>query len=170
MKILFVGDLSKHARSRQRFITMQNLGHSVDGLPSEPVKNQPMPNYKAKLSQRIRHKIGYPVDLIGLNQKLLVAITNYKPNLLWIEKANTIWPNTYREIKSNFPNLKIVYYSEDDIYVRNNRTVYLTKSLPIFDIVYTTKPRNLNELPNLGVKKVVCTYKGYEPNFHRPLD
>jgi spore maturation protein CgeB len=169
MKILFIGDLSIYARARQRFLAMQDLGHLVKGLSWVLLDTELEVGYKPPLWQRIRRKLGYPVDVVGLNRKLIPTITEFQPDLLWIEKANTILPTIYRQIKQNFPKLKIVYYSEDDIYIRDNRSQYLKNSLPIFDIVYTTKPRNLTELPTLGAKKVVCIYQAFERNFHQPL-
>src|SRR4028119_347212 len=116
MKILFIGDLSSYARARQRFLVMQDLGHFVKGLSWVPLETSLDSSYRPKLWERIRRKIGYPVDLVGLNNKLLPAIAECQPNLLWIEKANTIWPSTYKTIKLNFSEIKIAYYSEDDIY------------------------------------------------------
>jgi spore maturation protein CgeB len=169
MKILLVGDLSSYARTRQRFLAMQDLGHSVKGLSWVPLETESDPSYRAKLWERIRRKVGYPVDLVGLNKKLLPAIAEYQPDLLWVEKANTIWSSTYQKIKFYFPELKIVYYSEDDIYVPNNRPVYLRQSLSLFDVVFTTKPRNLKELPTLGARKVFCVFQAYDRNVHRPI-
>lgn len=170
MKILFVGDLSSYARSRQRFLAMQDLNHAVEGLSWVPLETELDPSYRPMLWERICRKVGYPLDLVGLNKKLLPAIAQYQPDLLWIEKAFTIWLSTYQKIKFNFPKLKIVYYSEDDIYVPNNRSVYLRQSLSLFDVVYTTKPRNLKELPTLGAKKVFCIFQAYDCNVHKPIE
>jgi spore maturation protein CgeB len=169
MKILFVGDLSSYARARQRFLAMQDLGHVVQGLSWVLLETEVDLDYKPTFWQRICRKLGYPVDVVGLNEELLPAIAEFQPDLLWIEKANTILPSLYQKIKLNFPKLKLVYYSEDDIYIPNNRSQYLKNSLPIFDIVYTTKPRNLKELPTIGAKKVVCIYQAYDRDFHKPL-
>jgi spore maturation protein CgeB len=169
MKILFIGDLSSYARARQRFLAMQDLGHVVQGLSWVPLETELVVGYKPKLWHRVRRKLGYPVDVVGLNKKLLPAIAEFQPQLLWIEKANTILPSTYQQIKESFPNLKIAYYSEDDIYIFDNRSVYLQQSLPIFDVVYTTKPRNLKELPMIGARNVVCIFQAYDRMVHRPI-
>jgi spore maturation protein CgeB len=168
MKILFVGDLSSYARARQRFLAMQDLGHLVEGRSWVQLETELIPGYKPNIWTRIRRKIGYPVDAVGINQTLIPHIAKFQPNLLWIEKANTILPSTYQNIKQQFPTLKIVYYSEDDIYIFDNRSVYLTKSFPMFDVVYTTKPRNVQQLPRIGAKNVVCIFQAYDRNVHRP--
>lgn len=169
MKIIFVGDLSSYARSRQRFQVMQDLGYLIKGISSVPLDNDLDINSKPKLWHRILNKLGYPVDLVGLNQKLILALVDFSADLLWIEKANTISPAIYKKIRIDFPNLKIVYYSEDDIYIRNNRSSYLKNALRLFDVVFTTKPRNLSELPKWGIKKTCLVYQAYDRDFHRPI-
>jgi spore maturation protein CgeB len=169
MRIIFVGDLSSYARARQRYLALQDLGHSVAGLSWVPLETELEPNSKPPLWQRVLRKAGYPIDLVRLNRRLEPTIAEHQSDLLWIEKANTIFPSTYQSLKRNFPNLKIVYYSEDDIYLRDNRSEYLRRSLSLFDMVYTTKPRNVDELPTLGARNVFCIFQAYDRNFHQPL-
>jgi spore maturation protein CgeB len=169
MRIIFVGDLSSYARARQRYLALQDLGHSVAGLSWVPLETELEPNSKPPLWQRVLRKAGYPIDLVGLNRCLEPTIAEHQSDLLWIEKANTIFPSTYQSLKRNFPNLKIVYYSEDDIYLRDNRSEYLRRSLSLFDMVYTTKPRNVDELPTLGARNVFCIFQAYDRNVHQPL-
>jgi spore maturation protein CgeB len=169
MKILFVGDLSSYARARQRFLAMQDLGHIVEGRSWVKLETELIPGYKPNIWKRIRRKIGYPIDEVGINQSLIPHIAKFQPNLLWVEKATTILPSTYQQVKRQFPNLKIFYYSEDDIYLFDNRSIYLKRSLQTFDVVYTTKPRNLQELPMIGARNVVCIFQAYDRNVHRPI-
>jgi spore maturation protein CgeB len=169
MKILFVGDLSSYARARQRFLAMQDLGHLVEGRSWVELETELIPGYKPNVWERIRRKIGYPVDTVGINQTLIPHLAEFQPDLLWIEKATTILPSTYKQIKQQFPPLKIVYYSEDDVYLFDNRSVYLKHSFPLFDAVFTTKPRNVQELPRIGAKNVVCIFQAYDRNIHRPI-
>jgi len=169
MKVLFVGDLSSYARAKQRFEVMQELGYLVKGLSSVTPETERSQNNRPSIWSRIRHKIGYPLDSVNVNEKLIPALTNFQPDVLWIEKTNTIFLSTYKNIRQAFPKIKIVYYSEDDIYTSHNRSAYLTRSLPIFDTVFTTKPRNVQELPSFGVKSVVCVFQAYDQSFHRPI-
>ncbi|MGB8699954.1 MAG: glycosyltransferase [Thermosynechococcaceae cyanobacterium] len=169
MKILFIGDLSSYARARQRFLAMQDLGHLVEGRSWVPLETELIPGYKPNIWQRIRRKIGYPIDTVGINQNLIPHLAEFQPNLLWIEKVITILPSTYKQIRQQFPNLNIIYYSEDDVYLFDNRSIYLKHSFPLFDTVYTTKPRNVQELPRIGAKNVVCIFQAYDRNVHRPM-
>lgn len=168
MRILFIGDLSSYSRARQRFEAIQDLGYVTQACIWEPLETVAN-NHRPSLWYRICFKLGYPLDLVGLNQSLLPTIENFQPDLIWVEKATTIFPKTYCQIKAKFPKLKIIYFSEDDIFVRNNRSKYLRNSLSLFDIVFTTKLRNLNELPSLGAKKTYFVYQTYDPKFHKPV-
>jgi len=168
MRILFLGDLSSYARAKQRYLALKDLGHRLEGLSWVLEESELDAKYQPHLWERVCRKLGYPIDLVNLNQKLLPAIAKFNPELLWVEKVTTIWYSTYCDIKAQFPHLKIIYYSEDDIYIPNNRSKYLKNSFPIFDLIYTTKPRNVQELPQLGARRVFCIYQAYDRNVHRP--
>ena len=88
MKVLFVGDLSSYARAKQRFEVMQNLGYLVKGLSSVTPETERSQNNRPSIWSRIRHKIGYPLDSVNINEKLIPALTNFQPDVLWIEKTN----------------------------------------------------------------------------------
>ncbi|MEL7350323.1 MAG: glycosyltransferase [Cyanobacteria bacterium J06560_5] len=159
--------MNKHTRALQRLQVMKELGHEVKGLSYLPIGRQI--NASASLYYRIRHKLGFPPDLTRINCRLLEEVTTFKPDIIWLDKVNIIKPNTYQKIRAADSDLKIVYYSEDDIYLKHNRTQYLTYSLPAFDVVFYTKPRNAKELPRLGVKDSYCIYQAFDKHFHRPV-
>jgi len=98
MKVLFVGDLSSYARSRQRFLAMKKLGYVVEGLPSVLSEAEGIVNCRPSLWSRVCYKLGYPIDTVGINKNLIPAITEHQPDILWIEKTNTILPFTYRAV------------------------------------------------------------------------
>lgn len=167
MKILFIAELRVHARSKQRLLALRDLGYEVKEVSTIPDENY---SHNPSIFERISFKLGYPVDLVDLNNQLCEYAINFSPDLIWVEKVLTIQPNVYQKLRKSLPNTKIVFYSEDDIFMRHNRSVLLRKSLPIFDLVFTTKPRNVQELPQLGAKKVFCIYQAYDRNVHRPID
>jgi spore maturation protein CgeB len=166
MKILFIAELRAHARSKQRLLSLRDLGHEVKEMSTIPNESY---SHNPSIFERISFKLGYPVDLVDLNKKLCEHAVDFLPDLIWVEKVLIIQPTIYQKLRRYLPNTKIVFYSEDDIFMRHNRSVLLRKSLPIFDLVFTTKPRNLRELPQLGAKKVFCIYQAYDRNIHRPI-
>ena len=167
MKIVFVAELRDESRSKQRLLALQDLGHEV--LRCSSVAETGNQTNKPILWQRMRWKLGYPLDTVNLNQLLSKSAQEFSPDLIWIEKVLTLHPSTYQQLRQLLPKAKIVFYSEDDIFMRHNRSIYLQQSLHLFDLVFTTKPRNLEELPRLGAKKVSCIYQAYDRNLHRPI-
>lgn len=173
MKILFVGDLNDYARAKQRYLALQDLNHYVEGIAAYPLNeasSRTLLFLFRKFLKKVLFKLGYPMDETNVNSRVLEKVESLKPDWIWIEKVNTIKPATYKKIKNLLSQVKLTFYSEDDIYLKHNRSVYLKKALPYFDIVYTTKPRNVNELPKLGAKKIYCIYQAYDKKLHRPID
>ena len=82
-----------------------------------------------------------------------------------------IRPSTLKQAKKLQSALKIVSYTEDDMYARHNQSAYYRGCLPLYDVVFTTKSYNCNpdELPALGAKRVVFVDKAYDKHAHRPL-
>lgn len=186
--ILVVGE--NIGRTKQRVLTMRRLGYEVTVLSPVPDDLKPGINEHFSFLDRVRNKLGFPADRAQLNKRLLDRLdlpmhgklkSNTNKNgsvsvrcpydLLWIEKSLTIKPSTLKIIKQNFPALKIAWFSEDDMFARHNQSFYFKKSLPLYDIVFTTKSYNCNpnELPAMGAKKVIFVDKSYDPTLHKPV-
>ncbi len=171
MNILFVGDLNDCSRTFQRYITLQNLGHSVVGLRTVRSDYRPGVSRPIPLFLRFCIKLGYPVDSMGVNKKLLSAVALERFDVVWIEKGITIHPSTLKKIRCKQPGIKIASYTEDDMFVRHNHSFWYLGCLPLYDIIFTTKSYNCNpeELPALGARKVVFVDKAFDTKTHRPL-
>lgn len=164
-KILFVAELSNASRAKQRLLALQDLGHQV--MPVSTILTE---DHRPSINERLRWKLGYPIDLVNLNHQLPQLAEEFLPDLIWIEKVLTLYPATYLKLRQALPHTQIIFYSEDDIFMGHNRSVYLKRSLSLFDLVITTKPRNLEELPKLGANSVFCIYQAYDRHLHRPVD
>lgn len=169
--ILFVGDLSHHSRSYQRFRALQDLGYMVKGISFTPDNTLPGISQGLGLWYRVRYKLGYPIDETGVNRKILTQVGAGGFDLLWIEKGLTINPVTLEKAKRLYPNMKIVSYSEDDMFARHNQSTYYCACLPLYDTVFTTKSYNCNsdELPALGARRVVFLDNAYDIHTHYPV-
>jgi len=172
MKILFVGDLRKNiARSFQRYNAMRDLGHDVIGLSF--VSNDSGDSGKIhNLLTRVFHKAGFPLDNTGINQRILDHIKKHQTDLIWVEKGLMVRPSVLRKAKTVHPKLKLLSYTEDDMFASHNQSQYYRKCLPLYDAVITTKSYNCNpeELPALGARKVFFVDKAYDKYRHRPID
>jgi len=167
-KILVVGDLSPQNRGYQWYKTFERLDCKVMGLSSE---SDIKLNVFTSLWHRVKNKLGYPTDFNGINEQIIESAESFKPDLIWIIKALMIKPSTLENAKRHNPNLKIISFTEDDMFPRFNQSHYYRAYLPFYDAVFTTKSYNCNpeELPSLGARKVILFGNSYNEQAHRPI-
>lgn len=168
-KIIFIGDLNKQTRTFQRYRAFKDLGYRMEKLSSVPIGRIPDIAKKPGTIERIFNKLGYPLDVTRLNKALIRLAQQWQPDIIWDEKALMLRPKTLKRIRNQFPKMKIVFYSEDDMYAKHNQSVYFVKSIRLFDIIFTTKSYNVEELSSLGGKKVIFVNKAFDIHAHRPV-
>ena len=126
MKILFVGPVDYGSTSNHRWQSIKRLSKSSD-LINTNIRKKFFFFYKIYLKLLI--KIGFPKDIAKANQNIINKIYRQKPNILWLEKANTIKPKTLQTIKKISPQTKIIGYSPDYMTRFANRSFYFVNSL-----------------------------------------
>jgi hypothetical protein len=112
-------------------------------------------------------KLKLPFDYDKLNKRLLNQIDIFKPDIIFIVKGNVVYPWTLKFIKKNYPNIKLISWSQDDMYAKHNRSYYYTKGLEYYDLVITQKSYNINELKLLGAKRVLFQNKAFSKKYHK---
>ena len=168
MKILFVGDLNEYGRSFQRYRTLIRLGHNITAFSVAPVPRRPGIE-KTPFFERLFWKLKLPFDMTSVNEKIKEAAKKENYDIIWIEKGNTIKPSTLRFIKFRLPSAKLISLSEDDMYAPHNHTFYYKWGLRYYDIVFTTKVYNLEELKKIGAQKTKLFLDAYDETLHKPL-
>ncbi|MES9959404.1 MAG: glycosyltransferase [Sedimenticola sp.] len=163
MKILFIGELIDHSRCLLRNKAFMSLGHDVTSIKTF------FGEYTSFI-EKLTWKLGLPIDSIKLNKSIKRDVAQQDYDVIWIEKGNTLFPWTIKKMREKFPTAKIVSYSEDDMYAIHNRSWFYTFGLKFYDLVFTTKSYNINELKELGAKEVVFVDKLYDENAHKPIE
>jgi hypothetical protein len=97
-------------------------------------RNEVSPN----ILTRILHRLGIPLDQHNINARLIKSNIQHKPDIIFIVKGNNIYPSTLRRIKKNNPNVKIIAFSNDNMSLRHNASLYFesTKSVQRKDHLY----------------------------------
>ena len=167
-KLLFIGDLNEGTRSLMRAKKLEKMVKTV-----VKVSNTKVPYIagidKPSLIYRIFHKLGIPLDIENLNSKVVKLVGSNVFDIIWFEKSIMLKPSTLKSIRLKNPLAKIISVSEDDMFASHNRSVYYDKSLPIYNIVFTTKVYNLIELKTLGAQSTELFLDSFDEDLHRPL-
>lgn len=171
-RIVLVGDLRPHTRTRQRHDTLVELGHDVRAVPTVPL-DRPAPDGEAPpIVHRLRARVGLPPDLGNANACLLEALERGPCDVIWIEQALSLRPAILRTARGLRRDARCAFFSEDDMLPRRNGSLWFRRSLDLYDVVFTTKSFNASpaELPRLGAPRVVYVPKTFDPHLHRPVE
>ncbi|MFH1088496.1 MAG: glycosyltransferase [Patescibacteria group bacterium] len=168
MKILFVGYLNEYERSFLRYRTLIDSGHQVDGISMTPIDWRSFEPHYSFLA-RVGWKIKFPLDITSANRQLKEKILQNNYEVIWIEKGLTIKPSTLKIVRKILPEAKLVSCSEDDMFAWHNQSFYYLWGLRYYDMVFTTKIYNLDELKQLGAPKTALVLDSYDSSFHQPL-
>jgi len=162
-RILYVGDLGPGSTAEMRMRALAALGFSVTGVDSAagPISARRNP------IQYLAIKIRRPMDVAGVNARL----TKDGPSaeIVWIDKGVTIRPETLATLRARAPAVFVIGYSPDDMMNRNMSSHFFRRTLPFYDVFFTTKTYNVAELRDLGCRRVIFVPNAYDPATHRPL-
>lgn len=164
--IVVVGQTFAASRTPQRVSAMCQLGHEVRMISTMPAGN----DYETSptLMTRIRYRIRLPGDPAGANDAILSLDDGV--DILWLETADMVRAATLERLKAMYPEISIVWYSEDDMMNRRNRTIWLQRSIPLIDLWATTKSLNVRpeERKKLGFRQIIFVNNSYDPQVHFP--
>jgi hypothetical protein len=166
MKIIYVGQLWTGGTCRMRMQALKDLGHEINGIDTWPFSIE---NGGPGLLSRFLNKVGHPPDLAGVNSKICAIVENNSPDVLWIDKGLTIRPKTIQRVRGKNEGVAIVSYSPDDMAQPCNQSHAYLRSIPLYDIHFTTKSFNVGELKELGGRKVCFVGNSFDPYTHRPV-
>jgi spore maturation protein CgeB len=115
-------------------------------------------------------KLKIPLDKEKHNDRIISLCKEYSYDYVFIVKGNHIKPSTLKKIKQTNKQVKIISWTQDDMYAWHNRTFYYSRGLKYYDLVVTQKSYNCksDELPSLGAKKILFQNKSYLPKIHKP--
>jgi spore maturation protein CgeB len=167
MRVLYVGKLIPGSTSLHRLQALIDIGHDVTSIDT-------FPEYASiqdkKILNRIYRRLYGAVDYAKANDSICdFLLVKNEFEILWIDKGMTIDSSTLNLVKLHNPSLIIIGYSPDDMGSKHNQSKRFITSLPCYDFYITTKSYGVNELENLGAKKVLMIDNAYDENAHFPI-
>lgn len=167
--VVFVGQLGDGARglsrSQQRFEALRDLGFDVAGISYADLAAS-----RPSLPERVRARVGAPMDVTHANQRVLQALRAGRVDVLWLDKALTIWPWTVWQARRLQPHLVVGVWLEEHVTPRVNRSVFLGGVLPQADCAFTPRSQNLSAawLRRWRPRDLVLVDDTYDPEVHAP--
>jgi hypothetical protein len=168
-RIMFVGMTAPGSRTAQRIRTLREMGIAVSIVATHP--EGASYEDKPSLAERIRYRLRIPGDLGGANGAILKLLAESRHDVLWLDRAVSIRAATLRAAKRIAPDLRIVWYAEDDMMNPHHLSLWTERALPLFDLWVTTKSANARpgEMPAKGVRRVLFVDNSYDPALHRAV-
>lgn len=141
---------------------LRTLGYTVSELQTDIRQPNLLLRYADKFARRLR----IPIDHARVNAALLARSS--MPDILWIDKGNTVLPSTLRQLRRRSPGLIVIGYSPDDMMQWHCSSYYFLRGLRYYDAFITTKSFGVAELRRQGCPRVIFSENAYDPATHRP--
>ncbi len=172
LSIIYVGELTKGTTAHQRFRALEQLGHRVwpiyNKVNSKFSLSAIVSRVSAKLFQMGVPYLG-PLDLARINKQILELARTRDVDVLWLDKALQVRPYTLRRIKEIRPSCTVIGNCPDNLVERHNQTGQFLRCFSLYDVYFTTKSFNINDLLAMGCPRVYFVANAFDPDTHRPV-
>lgn len=171
LRILFVGNLNPYARTLARARAFANLGAELLTVNTAPRGNDATGDEFRSPYRRFIQRLGYGLDVTNAGAIMADVCTRETIDLIWVEKGNTLSPSHLKRVKDLRPSTPIIWFSEDDMALPHNQSVFFRDGLKFYDHVFTTKsrPDSIKDLRTLGAKTVHFVHQSYDETQHYPM-
>lgn len=167
-KIILAGQTFAESRTTQRINALKKIGCDVSVLSTTLDDG----GYEARPSMltRVRHRLRLPGDPACVNALILKADLA-GADVLWLDNADMVRPSTLARARDLSANLRILYFTEDDMMNKRLRTRWTEGVFSYLNLWVTTKSYNLapDELPAFGMKNILFVNNVAAPDIHRPI-
>ena len=162
MKILFLGEIGPGQTSLMRMRAMARLGHVVLGVNTiEPWKRV------SWVSRQVQRRLGHGSVVSKINQSVLAAAREFRPDLIWAEKQEFLRIETLAALRQTGATL--VHFTPDPYFSLDwKRTSLMDQAMGAFDVLVYCKAYERKDYQALE-KPLLYMPLGYCDEVHRPL-
>lgn len=168
IKSIFIGDLNDYTESRSKHDAFRDLGWNITSWSTVPIPTYPGLGSSNSLLRRASRKILPVEDLTGVNawlSKMAKSGELGNFDVIWSDKAINVRPRIIRRIRQQFPQVKLVFASGDNMTVPAFRNRAFLETLPLFDVVITMKSGTESDLETLGARLAVYIPKSFDKHW-----
>ncbi|NSW46002.1 MAG: glycosyltransferase [Bacteroidales bacterium] len=162
MKILHISNFDNGSTAIARLKAFKKNGAEVFTL-------NVVDNFPNKYKLYLYYNFGFDHVFNNLNTEILKISVKHKPDIIFIEKGNFVYPKTLALLKE-FLNTKLVHYNPDDPFGSYQKGwSLLLKTIQQYDICFVARKCNINEYKKLGAKIIYTFNRGFDPELHKKI-
>lgn len=164
IKILCIGPKEAHARTVSYVAAFRALG--VDASLFDPSRYYAI----GMVNRTMNHLLRTPVfwQTTELNRRVIDKASEEKEDIVFFIKPVYIRPETIKKIKKT--GARVFAWFPDDIFYKKNSSKDFLGALSDYDVIFTTKTFNVEELMSQGVQKAVFLPHAVDVKCHHPVE
>ncbi len=173
---MMIGDGSSHLHEKSLTKGFKHHGCQVfEFYWSKYFEGTKEKNLFKYLQKKIANKYLIFSIIERINDDLYSAISEFIPDVIFLYRCTHIYPKTISKIKSNYPNVHIVGYNNDDpfsLLAPKYLWRYFKKSIRFHDLFFTFREKNNYDIKKFGCQKTILIRHWFDKDiiFHENND
>ncbi|MGE0055206.1 MAG: glycosyltransferase [Hyphomicrobium sp.] len=159
MRILYIGQLWSGGTCAARLHTLSQLG-----MPAISFDVTPYLRMGTGIEQSLQSRLKAGRGIRALNRSLEARASEGDFDVVWVDKGVQLYPATLEILKAAARKRFAVHYTPD-AQILDNRSRHFDTCIPIYDLVVTTKPFEVEAYRQLGAREVELVLQGYGRQF-----
>jgi hypothetical protein len=171
MRILVVGDGHSAIHEVAVAAAFKHLGNSVEAFYWQNYFSSSNP--LGKLWRRAQNKFLIGPTINRLNCDLVKMAVKFEPELIFVYRGTHITRQSLFKLKTLLPGCKVFGYNNDDPFGEGHPPwlwLHFLRSVPIYDIIFAYRRRNIVEYLRLGAKRSELLMPWFRPSIDKPLE
>jgi len=126
-----------------------------------------METYLTQIESGIRRRLKLiaNIEAARINKSFLRAVTEQKPDIVFLDTAEVIFPESLKAIRLKYPSLIIINWLLDDPFLQQTWS-NVVESFRFCDCIFIFDPFYIEKIRNKGAKNVVYMPGACDPDIH----
>ncbi|MEE9368545.1 MAG: glycosyltransferase [Pontiella sp.] len=160
LKIFFISNLGYGSSGLQRKTALQDLGHVIT-----PFDWAVYAKGGSKITRSLRGRTAMGKAIRSLNADLVAFARQHRYDLVWIEKGIWFYPETVASLRGT-GNAILLHYTPDPA-ITYHKTRHFIRSIPVYDVMVTTKRYELDKYRQHGAKHLILIGQAFDSTIHK---
>lgn len=155
-RVVYIGQIGRGETCRDRMVALQDLGFEVQPFDTTPYLQSP-----PRILRSLAHRFNVGPRLRRLNRDLAKLSWSGSPSrIVWVDKGRWIFPETLDRLRQRFGG-PLIHFTPDSQF-KLNRSRHFRRCVPLYDVLVTTKPFEVESYRDAGARRVLLTGQAYD--------